>query len=341
MMLFRKAKDTDIEAIYNLSQKSGVGMTTLPKNKDSLKARIRRSTESFNKIIQKPATEYYLFVLEDKGNIVGVSAIEAKIGDEIPCYSYKITKHTQICHSLNIRNDYEMLTLVNDHQGCTELCTLFLNPDYRRAHNGVLLSKARFLFMAQYPERFEKSVIAELRGCSNEQGISPFWKHVAQHFLHMTYEEADKLTLETNKQFIADLMAHHPIYIPLLHPDARAVIGKPHQNTLPAMNMLMGEGFYYSNYVDIFDAGPTMTAQFSEINTIASSQIMTIENVLDKIEGPEYLLSNTQIDFGACVGPALVNIDNTCLISKEAAQLLNVGNGDTLCLARLKHNPIT
>lgn len=339
MMLFRSARDSDLDAIHYLAEQSGIGMTTLPKNKELLQKRIKWSSDSYKKKVTKPANEYYLFVLEDQENnkIVGTSAIEARTGYETPFYSYKVSKRTRICHSLNIRSDYEVLSLVNDNQGRTEICTLFLDPDYRKNNNGLLLSKGRFLFMADNPTRFAPLVIAEMRGISDENGQSPFWENVGLHFFHMPFVEADRLTLATNKQFIADLMPRNPIYVKLLSPAAQAVIGKPHQSTVPAMNILLKEGFRYNNYVDIFDAGPTIEAPLADIKTIDQSQIMVIKSISDEVSSNEYLLANTQLNFRATINYAVLNQqDNTCIISKATATLLEVKCGDSLRVSPMR-----
>lgn len=336
MMLFRSAKDDDLDAIFHLAEQSGVGMTTLPKDKALLKKRLHWSTTSFTKKIKAPANEYYLFVLEDQDSktIVGTSAIEAKTGFETPFYSYKVSRRTRVCHSLGIRSEYEVLSLVNDNQGKTEICTLFLDPPYRKNNNGLLLSKGRFLFMAQHPERFSPLVIAEMRGISDDKGQSPFWNNVGKYFFQMPFSEADRLTLSTNKQFIADLMPRNPIYIKLLSNKAQAVVGKPHQSTVPAMSILLKERFRFNNYVDIFDAGPTLEAPLAEIKTIVSSRLMTIKNLSDEVSGREYLLGNCKINYRSTIDFALINKEeNTCIISKKTAALLQIGCGEMLRLA--------
>lgn len=212
----------------------------------------------------------------------------------------------------------------------------FLNPDYRKNNNGLLLSKARFLFMAQFPERFASTVIADMRGVSDEQGQSPFWNDVGRHFFHMPYEEVDRLTLATDKQFIADLIPHHPIYVNLLSTEAQKVIGKPHPSTLPAMNILHNEGFRCNHYIDIFDAGPTIEAPVAKIKTIESSYFITIKNLRDEVSSPPYLLANPQLAFRATLGNIEINsIEHTCVISKNTAQTLNAQCGDTLRISPL------
>ncbi|MCW8418722.1 arginine N-succinyltransferase [Fluoribacter dumoffii] len=338
MMLFRSARDTDLDAIHYLAEESGVGITTLSKDKEVLAKRLHWSTNSYKKNIKKPHNEYYLFVLENHKNnkIVGVSGIESCTGHEAPFYSYKISKRTRICRSLNIRSDYEVLSLVNDNQGRSEICTLFLDPNYRKNKNGLLLSKARFLFMAQHSERFASTVIAEMRGISDANGISPFWENVGRHFFHMSFAEADRLTLATDKQFIADLMPRNPLYIKLLSPEAQAVIGQSHPSTEAAMKILLKEGFRYNKYIDIFDAGPTLEVPRLKIKTIEHSRVVTIKNISDEVSSSNYLLANTLLDFKATINSALINTEkNTCIISKKTAELMQVKCGNQLRVAPL------
>jgi arginine N-succinyltransferase len=337
-IVFRSAKEDDLEDIYHLAESAGVGMTTLPKDKALLNKRLMRSIVSFNKKVDYPCDEYYLFVLEDVKNnkVVGTAAIEAYTGYDAPIYSYKLSKRTRICHELNIRNDYEVLSLVNDNQSQSEICTLFLDPAYRINHHGVLLSCARFLFIANYPQRFARTIIAELRGVSDEEGHSPFWDHVGAHFFRMSFAEADRLSIATNKQFIADLMPRHPVYVKLLAQEAQDVIGKPHPSSAAAMNILLKEGFHFNNYVDIFDAGPTIEAPRDLIATIAHSKVFTVNDLLDDDCHERFIIANTQLDYRATLGSVVFNEQqNSCTLSNEVANLLQIKLGDKVRISPL------
>ena len=103
---------------------------------------------------------------------------------------------------------------------------------------------------------------------------SPFWDSLGKHFFQMPFAEADKLTTLTNKQFIADLMPRHSIYTSLLSKKAQSVIGKPHRSTKRAMKILEAEGFNFSHYVDVFDAGPTIEANLKQVRTIKKSKVL-------------------------------------------------------------------
>ncbi len=339
MIVFRRALMDDLTDIHQLANQRGVlGITTLPNHIDLLTKRLAWSNTSFNKALKSRGPEYYLFVLEDTDSrkVVGTSAIEASIGFDAPFYSYKLSKLTRMCHALDIRTDYEVLNLVNDHQGVSEICTLFLDPNYRKHSFGLLLSRARFLFIATFPKRFSKQIIAEMRGNASEEGHSPFWNAIGAHFFKMSFLEADRLTLSTDKQFIADLMPRHPIYVNLLDQSAQDVIGIPHPSTMPAMRILFHEGFHYNNYVDIFDGGPTIEASRDQIKTAAESKVFNFKNSLDKVASKRFIIANTTLDFRATVGQVIFNQEeSSCTLTHETAAVLQVQAGDSLRISPL------
>ena len=328
-LLFRHAKNTDLKAIHALAKESGFGLTTLPKTRTLLAQRLEHATTSWQKIRHIPHHDYYLFVLEDLNThrIVGTAAIEAKTGAQAPFYSYKISKRIRITQGLISKKKHEdlLLNLVNDYHGHTELCTLYLTPDYRQGGCGAFLSRSRFLFMAQFPHRFSKTIIAEMRGITHPDGHSPFWDALGYHFFNRSFIEADQLTLSTDKQFIADFMPEYPIYIKLLSPEAQIVIGNPHPSTVPAMQLLLKEGFFYNHYVDIFDAGPVLETPLTHIQTFQKTGIFKLKTTQTAIESPYYLLSNTIANFRATKATAHIDFKkNTCTIHTETAAILKL-----------------
>lgn len=332
MQVLRPAKTADLADIYALAMQSGVGLTTLTKDQIILAKRIESSIDAFSKKVVQAQDENYFFVLEDiaSGQVVGTSAIEAAVGYDNPFYSYRLSKINRVCSQLNLRIHYQVLNLTNDFHGKTELCTLYLRPEFRRQGNGHLLSRGRLLFMAEFPERFTEHVFSEMRGVSDKQGISPFWESVGKHFFLMDFNEADRLTTSGNKQFIADLMPRNPIYTVLLSTAAQNAIGQAHPMTIPAMKLLENEGFKYQGYVDIFDAGPTMQTEFAQIKTVSLSKKGKVKEVLSQIESPLYLISNASIAFRACLGQVIELDTDGVAIMYETAELLKVKPGDTI-----------
>ena len=268
MMILRPIQQSDYASLVKIAVESGHGFTSLPNNEQLLQKKIDHSVSSFAKAAQQPGDEGYLFVLEDSetGEVVGTSGIEAAVGLDDAFYHYHLSKVIHSSRTLDVYKAVDILTLCNDYTGATELCTLFLKDGYRKNNNGKLLSKARFMFINQHRERFAETVIAEMRGVSDENGESPFWQWLEEHFFSMDFPTADYLTGIGQKVFIAELMPKYPIYVNLLSKDAQAVIGQVHANTRPAIELLKNEGFTFNGYVDIFDAGPTVEAKIENID---------------------------------------------------------------------------
>jgi arginine N-succinyltransferase len=93
----------------------------------------------------------------------------------------------------------------------------------------------------------------------------------------MDFAEADKLSATTDNQFILDLMPQHPIYVDLLSPEARAVIGQCHKDGEGARRLLEWEGFSFSSVVDIFDGGPLLSVLRDNIRTLREARRMKLE----------------------------------------------------------------
>ncbi|AJR07284.1 arginine N-succinyltransferase [Photobacterium gaetbulicola] len=333
MLVIRPITAADLPALLQCAQESGHGFTSLPVNEEILANRIQHSEESFAKSVIQPGTEGYLMVAEDTetGEIAGTTAIEAAIGLDNPFYTYHLSTVVHSSRRLNVHNVVKVLTFGNDYTGVSELCTLFLRPEWRQGLNGRLLSKCRFLMMAQHPERFDKTVIAEMRGVSDEDGNSPFWEWLKEHFFSIDFTLADYLTGIGKKGFIADLMPKLPIYVNLLSPEAQAVIGEVHEKTRPALRLLEKEGFTCRGYVDIFDAGPTVECDVRNIESVRHSQVCRVE--IGQPAGlADCIVSNTSFTHFRAVVDKVDVLDGTALLSPEAAEALDVKQGDQVRL---------
>jgi len=335
MIIIRPIQQHDYDDLYRIAEESGHGFTSLPVNEALLKKRIDRTEQSFNKTVSEPGSESYLFVMEDTetGQIVGTSGVEAAIGLEDTFYSYHLAKVVHSSRELNVYNRVQTLTLCNDYTGASEICTLFLSKTHRKNRNGRFLSRVRFLFMAEHKERFDETVIAEMRGVSDEDGRSPFWDWLETHFFSMDFPTADYLTGIGNKSFIAELMPKHPVYVNLLSKAAQEVINQVHENTVPALKLLEAEGFCRRDYVDIFDAGPTVECNITNINTITESKRCKV--LIGEVkEQNNYIICNTKVSEFVAIQAAVSfkNNSNEVVLSEGTANALQVGNGDWIRL---------
>jgi arginine N-succinyltransferase len=337
MLVVRAVREDDLDSLFELIQQSEYGLTTLKISKEKLAERIEQSLFAFKQRKGKPSGWPYVFVMEDqtRGAIVGTCAIYSKVGGYEPFYSYEIKQSIHESTELGIRKVIEVLHLHELHDGPTEIGSLFLSPDYWGSGWGRLLSLSRFLFMAEFPDRFEKEIIAEMRGVVHRDGRSPLWSALGSHFFQIEFPRAETLTSES-KKFIADLMPEHPIYIPLLPEEAQAVIGKVHQNTEPALAVLKKEGFEFRQQVDIFDGGPTMHCELTNIRTIRNSRRLIVGEIIDEVMGADEMISNCQLNFRVCLGPLQLLEAGHCVIDHVTALRLNVKLGDPVRAVAIK-----
>jgi arginine N-succinyltransferase len=266
----RPALVADVDELKALAALTGGGFTNLPNDRNSLAERLGRSELSFSRDLREPDDEVYILVLEHRptGSIVGTCCLFSRLGVSWPFYSYKLTTLSMQSKELGRSFRTGVLHLVNDFDGASEVGGLFLHPDFRAGGLGRLLARSRYLFLARHRERFGDRVVAELRGYLRPDGSSPFWDGLAGRFFGMGFQEADAFNAVQGNQFIADLMPKYPVYVPLLPADAQEAIGRPHDHGKAAMAMLVGEGFGYHGYVDIFDGGPTMDVRTGDIRTV-------------------------------------------------------------------------
>jgi arginine N-succinyltransferase len=234
-----------------------------------------------------------------------------------------------------IHRQIPTLFLANDLTGNSELCSLFLRADQRSGLNGRLLSKARFLFIAEFRELFGDKVIAEMRGMSDDNGRSPFWESLGRHFFKMEFSQADYLTGVGNKAFIAELMPKFPLYTCFLSEDARNIIGRVHPDTEPALAMLKAEGFSYQGYVDIFDAGPAIEAETAKIRAVRDSQALVLAIGTPGDDASAFLIHNRKReDCRITAGPARVAA-GTLVVDPLTARRLQLSAGDQVRAVQL------
>lgn len=306
--VMRPSRLDDLGALMELAELSGPGFTSLPVDEPILTERLDKSERAFHGRQKNLQYGKYLMMMEHvpTGQVVGCSAVKAGTGIDQPFFNYRIITLAQASHAAgNLRFDMDALVLTNEYVGFTEVGTLFLKPDHRGGGAGRLAAQSRYLLMAAAPERFSDKVLAELRGVVDDEGVSPFWECLGRHFFRMDFAEADRLSATTDNQFIMDLMPRYPIYVDLLPPEAREVIGRCHSDGVGAYKLLQWEGFEFDRTVDIFDGGPLVAAQRRHIRTIQESRIVTVE--AGEVEGnPEarqgLLSSNRFPDFRVTLG---------------------------------------
>ena len=330
----RAAGPEDADGLYALALTAGPGMTNLPPDREELALRIADSVAELD-ASDPGAASPMMLVLESDGRVAGAGMVVSRVGAEWPFYSYKMSRISQSSRDLRKTVSFHVLNLVNDFEGYAEVGGLFLDSGLRGSGAGRLMSRSRYLFIAEHRYWFGEHVVAELRGVQDEDGCSPFWDAVGRKFYGMNFDEADRLNSVGGNQFIADLGPKFPIYVNLLPKEAQEALGMPHKDGRRAYDLLIAEGFRDEDYVDIFDGGPTIHTEVANLRCVREAQVSTVARVGGEVAGGvDSLVSAGHSREFRCARGQVTRIGEDAVISAALAECLDVQPGD-----RIRHAP--
>ncbi len=323
-------KDRDAVIKHAQASSSSLSLPRIPHLTD---LKLKRSVENFAAEIQFPVNEFYLFALEDLNTqeCVGLSGINSKTGVHEPQFFYKLERIPTDRSIPEMDGMIEILRPIQEYNGPSEICALFLNEKHRKEGLGKLLSFSRFLFMADFPDRFDPVVFANMIGVIlGDEEVCPFWDSVGRRFCHVDFSTLMG-RLHYNRSIITSLIPPLPIYISLLDPDVQKMIGQTHPNTSPALHILLTEGFTFTKKIDPFDGGPVVSCKLKDIRTIKESKTAEIGKINAQSQGFErHLISNRRIDYRCTFGELQIGHEGKATLLKETAEALGVKEGDSI-----------
>lgn len=284
MYLVRPVDNDDLAALEALAALSTPGVHTLPKTPEKIAAAVAASRAACAATVLRPGEEAYLFVLEKLADhsLAGSAAIHAAAGSDGTYFSFRNDTIQQVSRDLNIAHSVHALTLCSELTGYSQLSGFHLHRGIAVESGGAgveaaLLSRARLLFAARQPERFGNRFFVALPGVTDAAGGSPFWDALGRKFFQMDFLAAERvLDGARNRTLIVELMPHYPVYVPLLPPDAQAVMGQIHPHAALALRLLREEGFEADQHIDIFDGGPILQAHKNALRSFNASLRRTV-----------------------------------------------------------------
>lgn len=217
----------------------------------------------------------FMFVMEEieTQGVIGTSQIISRMGGPgHPNVSLQLSRKEMFSQSLQMGVTHTVARIHLDESGPTEIGGLILQPSFRghRLKLGRFISIVRFHFMGLHRELFADRCLAEMMGMISQDGENPFWDYCTRCFINLTYEQADRFC-QQSKEFIMTLFPREDIYLTLIAPEARSVVGQVSEETVPARRMLENLGFKYYHRVDPFDGGPHLEAPLDQIELVKNT----------------------------------------------------------------------
>ena len=153
--VIRAAHPGDLEPLYEMAKLTGGGFTNLPPDRKALARKLERAEAAYARDEDTLADEQFVLVLEDPstGDVRGTCQLMSQVGQRLPFYSYRLNTLTQHSEKLQRTVRAEMLSLVTDLEGSSEVGGLFLHPNERAGGLGMLLARSRYLFIAMHRAR--------------------------------------------------------------------------------------------------------------------------------------------------------------------------------------------
>ena len=132
MFIIRPIKKDDIDALMDLLQNSGHGLTSLPKDRKIIENKILISERSFEHRGDRPNGESYLFVMEElfTGKIVGVSGLISKIGGFDPYYFYRLKVESMHSKMLDLSKEVKACIWKKSTQVLLKFVLYFSLPSF-------------------------------------------------------------------------------------------------------------------------------------------------------------------------------------------------------------------
>lgn len=365
MYLMRRAKLTDTPTLHKLAKM--VHFINLPPDKDIIQAKIVHSRNTFLKaaggeegyepeiipdeidtIVKNEKSlgglgatthesDLFMFVLEDteSGQPLGSSQVLAKMGGRgSPNVSFKLSQKQFFSKSLQTGTSHTLAQLYLDESGPTEIGGLILQPSLRghKKKLGLFLSMIRFHVIGLHRARFADRVLAEMMAPITAEGESLLWDYLGRRFVPLSYDEADRFC-QYSREFITSLLPREPIYLSLLPPSARAVVGEVHAETKSARKMLERLGFEYRGFVDPFDGGPHLDAVTDDILPVKHTNRRTVAEPVPMARCTEQCIVSSLTsdgEFLAIHEKVCLIDDETIAMPKTYMTLLGISTGDTV-----------
>ncbi|MEM1164911.1 MAG: arginine N-succinyltransferase [Planctomycetota bacterium] len=343
MFLFRQPQLDDADMLFKLARTSH--FVNLPPAKDIIEEKIVHSRQSFRALAseqrrthRRPKAAFtgplYMFCVEDTetGHCLGVSMVIARMGGPgHPNVSFRVDKREFFSEELHIGSSTQVLELDLDESGPTEVGGLILSPAFRRhpARVGKQLSLLRFHFIGIHRSMFAGRLLAEMMAPIDADGNSPFWEYVGRRFINLTYEEAYRFS-QRSRDFMFELMPREPLYVSLLPPEARRVIGAVGPDTVPARRLLEALGFAANGCVDIFDGGPHLDVKTDDVPLVKDSALVEYAGTIaaSKAKSSGFVSHlTTDGDFRALHTP-FTRSAGKVRVPKAAAEALVLETGD-------------
>lgn len=323
MFYIRQATLDDASTLLKLAKM--VHFINLPADPDIIAAKIQRSRRSFLGEAPSPREREFMFVLVDSetGNVIGTSSVISCISwPGKPSVFFQVRKREHYSEDLQTGAVHVTLQIGTDESGASEIGGLILGPSYRGHKDklGALLSLIRFHYIGLHREWFSDRITAEMMAPLTPDSRNTLWEYLGRRFINLSYAEADRFC-QYSKEFMTSLLPKSEIYVSLLPPEARNLIGKVGRETVPARRMLESLGFEHKGQVDPFDGGPYLEASRDDILLVKQTRRLRLGSFEGEFTSTAFVSYEGESGFRAVRASCSIQGEEIAMAAADAAAL--------------------
>jgi len=278
MFVIRQATMDDHAALMRLAKMAH--FTGAPADGDEIARRANASSESFAGRIRDERERRFIFVLEDTetGGVVGMSSIRSCVaGPGWPLVFLQVRRREHYSEDLQAGHVHLTLQVAADETKASEMGDLVLSPPYRghKEKLGSFLSLVCFHFIGLHRPWFADHLVARLAPPRPADSRNSLWEQLGRRFVNLRYAEADRFS-RRSRQFIRALYPREEMYVSLLPPEVRHLIGNVGDEEKPALAILRKLGFRESDRVDPLHGGPIVQAPVGDVPFVSRTRAATL-----------------------------------------------------------------
>ncbi len=240
-IIMRPITMKDITSIQKLPLSHGSAYR-LRGSKPELRQLVKHSEDTFAGI----RNTALWFVLELNGSLIGTCGIKTS------CPSF-----------IAYQKNNNIIRKVEVETGFSEFMGMFAIPQARGLGFGKLAVIARLVFADSKPHITGNRFSAQIRGCYDSKGNSPWWlgavgPHLPRPLQKLSYSELVKILREGHEQ---EILRHLPdvLHFTQITKQAQEVVGKPHPEAQPQLNLLLRHGFQWDSLLEYSCGSPIIT----------------------------------------------------------------------------------
>jgi arginine N-succinyltransferase len=111
-------------------------------------------------------------------------------------------------------------------------------------------------------------------------------------------------------------------------------MGQVHENTKPALAMLEAEGFQKTDCIDIFDGGPMVSCQRTDIQVVKRTKVVRVSGIVPSLDASRSMIASSVGGFRAVLGAVSLH-DQGCVVTQQVAACLKVNLNDEIRVTSL------